>query len=163
MRILATTRAPLTSTIASAVIVAALAAAPIAQRKVSGPTPPRIEVGPNILVSHDGNVTHIEPHLSAHPNDPKKLVGSAIVNYEYGSRVASYASSDGGYTWTLAALPLLDAGDPQVAFGKTGTILFASLGSLDDKAPLGLYVLRSENNGVSWQQPVLVADYQDHP
>src|SRR3954465_5902041 len=162
MRIFATTRDPLTVAIASAVIVAASAPA-LAQPRVSGPAPPRIEVGPNILVSHDGNVTHIEPHVGAHPNDPKKLVGSAIVNYEYGSRVASYASSDGGYTWTLAALPLLDAGDPQVAFGKTGTILFASLGSLDDKAPLGLYVLRSENNGVSWQQPVLVADYQDHP
>src|SRR5436190_24307257 len=125
MRILATTRATLTIAIASAVIVAASPAALVAQSRVSGPVPPRVEVGPNLLVSYDGNVTHIEPHLGAHPNDPKKLVGSAIVNYEYGSRVASYASSDGGYTWTFPALPLLDAGDPQVAFGKTGTVLFA--------------------------------------
>ena len=163
MPIPATTRARLTIAMASAVIVAASAATPIAQRLVRESAPLRIEVGPNILVSHDGNVTHIEPHLGAHPNDPKKLVGSAIVNYEYGSRVASYASSDGGYSWTLAALPLLDAGDPQIAFGKTGTVLFASLGNLDDKASAGLYVSRSENNGLSWQQPVLVADFQDHP
>jgi hypothetical protein len=163
MPIPATTRARLTIAMASAVIVAASAATPIAQRLVRGPAPLRIEVGPNILVSHDGNVTHIEPHVGAHPNDPKKLVGSAIVNYEYGSRVASYASSDGGYSWTLAALSLLDAGDPQIAFGKTGTVLFASLGNLDDKASAGLYVSRSENNGLSWQQPVLVADFQDHP
>jgi len=144
-------------------VIVASAATLFSQPPVRPPEPPRIEVGPNILVSYDGNVTHIEPHLGAHPNDPTKLVGSAIVNYEYGSRVSSYASSDGGYTWTLSALPLLDAGDPQVAFGRTGTVLFASLGSLDDKAPTGLYVSRSENNGLSWQQPVHVADYQDHP
>jgi hypothetical protein len=163
MRILATTRARSTIAVATAVIVVASAATLVAQLSVPPPATPRIQVGPNILVSHDGNVTHIEPHLGAHPNDSKKLVGSAIVNYEYGSRVASYASSDGGYTWTLAALPLLDAGDPQVAFGKTGTILFASLGSLDGNTPPGLYVARSENNGLSWQPPVRVAEYQDHP
>jgi len=163
MRILATTRARLTVAVIATVTVASSAAAPVAQSFVNGSGPPRIEVGPNILVSHDGNVTHIEPHVGAHPNDPKKLVGSAIVNYEYGSRVASYASSDGGYSWTLAALPLLDAGDPQIAFGTTGTVLFASLGNLDDKGPAGLYVSRSENNGLSWQTPVLIADFQDHP
>src|SRR3954465_10035654 len=160
MRILDTTRAPLTIAIASAVIVAAAAAALVAQPRVTGPAPPRIEVGPNILVSHDGNVTHIEPHLGAHPNDPKKLVGSAIVNYEYGSRVASYASSDGGYSWPDEALQLLDAGDPHAAFGQTGTVLFATLGNLDDNGPAGLYVSRSENNGLSWQPPVRVADFQ---
>jgi hypothetical protein len=163
MPIPATTGARSTIAVASTVIVAASAAMLVAQPTVRGPALPRIEVGPNILVSYDGNVTHIEPHMAAHPTDPKKLVGSAIVNYEYGSRVASYASSDGGYTWALAALPMLDAGDPQVAFGKTGTVLFASLGSLDDKALPGLYVSRSENNGLSWQQPLLVAEYQDHP
>src|SRR3954469_7203394 len=161
MPILATARARSTIAVASAVI--ATSAALVSQSPARPPAAPRIEVGPNILVSHDGNVTHIEPHLSAHPNDPKKLVGSAIVNYEYGSRVASYASSDGGYSWTLAALPLLDAGDPQIAFGKTGTVFFASLGNLDDKGPAGLYVSRSENNGLSWQPPVLVADFEDHP
>ena len=81
MGILAATRAPLTIAIASAVIVAASAPAPLAQPRASGLAAPRIDVGPNILVSHDGNVTHIEPHVGAHPNDPKKLVGSAIVNY----------------------------------------------------------------------------------
>src|SRR5438045_8046175 len=105
MPILATTRARSTIAVATAVIVAS-AATLVAQPPARQPLPPRIEVGPNLLVSYDGNVTHIEPHLGAHPNDPKKLVGSAIVNYEYGSRVASYASSDGGYTWTFAALPL---------------------------------------------------------
>jgi hypothetical protein len=162
MRILAMTGARWTIAVASALIVAASAML-VAQPTLRRPTPTRIEVGPNILVSYDGNVTHIEPHMAAHPTDSKKLLGSAIVNYEYGSRVASYASSDGGYTWTFAALPLLDAGDPQIAFGKTGTVLFASLGSLDNRAPAGLYVSRSENNGLSWQQPVHVVDYQDHP
>jgi hypothetical protein len=159
MLILATTRARWMIAIAGAAVAApALVAQPVAR----GPAP-RIEVGPNILVSHDGNVTHIEPHVGAHPTDPKKLVGSAIVNYEYGSRVSSYASSDGGYSWTLAALPLLEAGDPQIAFGKTGTVFFASLGNFDGKPSAGLYVSRSENNGLSWEPPVLVADFQDHP
>lgn len=96
MRILATTRARSTIAVATAVIVVASAATLVAQLSVPPPATPRIQVGPNILVSHAGHVTHIEPHLGAHPNDSKKLVGSAIVNYEYGSRVASYASSDGG-------------------------------------------------------------------
>src|SRR5207249_10394359 len=78
----------------------------------------RVEVGPNILVSNDGSVTHIEPHLAADPNSLRRLVGAVTVNYEFGSRIASYASTDGGYSWTPSSLPLADAGDPQVAFGK---------------------------------------------
>src|SRR6476619_3038219 len=144
MPILATLRRRSTIALAGTVIVAASVATLVAQLPVPPPARQRIAVGPNILVSYDGNVTHIEPHMAAHPNDPKKLVGSGIVNYEYGSRVGSYASIDGGYTWRPAALPILDAGDPQVAFGKTGTVLFAGLGSLDDKVLPGLYVSRSD-------------------
>src|SRR6516165_5334903 len=47
-----------------------------------------ILVEPNILVSRDGNVPHLETVLAANPKDPNNFVGAAIV----------FARADGGMT-----------------------------------------------------------------
>jgi hypothetical protein len=144
------------------VAIFSLAARATGGQGAAGATP-RVEIAPNIMVSNDGDVTHIEPHLATHPMDRKRIIGASIVNYEYGSRIASYASTDGGSSWTPSVLSLNDAGDPQVAIGKTGTAYFAGLGSLDDRIRTGLFVARSEDSGLTWGKPILIAHGQDHP
>src|SRR5437660_929054 len=57
-------------------------AAPLARGSPVRQGQPRIEVGPNIRVSDDGNVTHIETLFASHPTDPKFLVGTVTVQHE---------------------------------------------------------------------------------
>ena len=38
----------------------------------------RIAVGPNVLVSRDGDVSHVESAVAANPGDPLNLVATAI-------------------------------------------------------------------------------------
>jgi len=39
---------------------------------------PRIVIGPNILVSKDGDIAHCETMIAANPANPKNLLGGSI-------------------------------------------------------------------------------------
>ena len=122
----------------------------------------RVVVGPNILVSNDGIVPHVEPTIAVHPLNATLLVGASIVQRETDHAVGAYASKDGGYTWSPSALPLRSAADPQLAIGRSGTVYFGALGQSDEGVG-GLYVARSEDGGFTWQKPVFLDRGQDHP
>ena len=119
---------------------------------------PRIQVGPNILVSRDGDVPHVELMLATSPRNAKHLLGGAITwtRAEGGTACRGYASTDGGRTWKTAEFPeqtRLGGGDPQVAFTAQGTALFVALafGKKDDgKTCVPMQVWRSEDGGGSW-------------
>src|SRR5258708_37539983 len=68
---------------------------------------PRILVGPNVLVSRDGDYPHVELMVAANPRNPKNLIGGAITAPRRGGGPAapSYASLDGGQTCASHALP----------------------------------------------------------
>src|SRR5437868_1797444 len=100
-----------------------------AANPMSAQATPRIEVGPNIRVSNDGNIPHIEPMFAVHPANPKLLVAVVTTQRETELVTAAYASRDGGFTWGASALPLHSSLDPQVAIGKTGTAYFPALGN----------------------------------
>ncbi|MGH9367821.1 MAG: sialidase family protein [Thermoanaerobaculia bacterium] len=128
----------------------------------SAPGPvPRIAVGPNILVSRDGDVGHCETAVAASPRDPKVLVGTATTFTrppDGGVMNKTYASSDGGWTWTDTTLPIeVEKGgaDPQVAFDANGIAFFVGIGDY------GMAVHRSEDDGKSWGKPALVK-FSDH-
>src|SRR5258708_2946658 len=109
---------------------AATSSAQVAQ--ADGPTRSRIVVGPNTLVSRDGDVPHYEMMLAVNPRNPSQLlVGSITMGRAEGGQMNKvYVSNDGGFTWTDFAFPegIRDAsGDPQVAFSGTGTPIFTSL------------------------------------
>jgi hypothetical protein len=124
---------------------------------------PRIDVGPNILVSDEMSLTHIEPTLVADPNDAKHLVGAVTVQHETNSIVTAYTSFDGGFSWESSHPRINGSGDPQLAIGKTGTVYFPSLGTAPGDTVMGLYVSRSEDGGITWQKPIFVSAKQDHP
>jgi len=52
-----------------------------------GAQTPRVIVGPNVLVSQDGNIAHAELHVAAHPTDVQRLVGMATTVRDAGSKV----------------------------------------------------------------------------
>ena len=69
--------------------------------------PARIAVGPNVLVSRDGDVSHVESAVAANPGDSFNLVATAITfTLPQGGYVnKTYATFDGGFSWYDARLP----------------------------------------------------------
>ncbi len=121
---------------------------------------PRVVVGPNILVSRDGDVAHCETMIAANPKDPKNLLGGSIVmaRPDGGAANKAYVSFDGGATWEDVVIPLEmseGSGDPQVGFGASGTAYFVGLSD-------GMVFYRSEDGGKTWGLPIRLGKGHDH-
>jgi len=118
----------------------------------------RIVVGPNILVSRDGDFPHVEPIVAANPKDARNLLGGAITSTRPsgGMSCRAYASHDGGNTWIATDFPDLEelgAGDPYVAFTPHGTGIFTALADVKDetgRTRSAVFVRRSEDGGKNW-------------
>ncbi len=120
----------------------------------------RIVVGPNVLVSRDGDFPHIELILAANPRNVKNLLGGAITytRPKGGTACRTYATLDGGGTWNASEFPEQvewGGGDPYVAFTPQGTALFCALTMAKDEKTQQrafMHVWRSEDGGRTWQQ-----------
>jgi hypothetical protein len=131
---------------------------------------PKITVGPNMLVSRDGDFSHAELGVSVNPRNPKNIIGAAITasRGEGGFACKTYASTDGGGSWVDSSFPeQLEFGgaDPQVGFGLHGTAYFTALASVkDDTGNVrgGLFFYRSEDGGRTWQKPTDLSYSYDH-
>ena len=115
----------------AAIAMPALAADAPAKAAAAPPKPPRVLVGPNILVSRDGDVPHVELKVAASPKTSRHLLGGAITatRPEGGMACRAYSSTDGGSTWKsteFAEQIQWGGGDPQVAYTLNGTALFAA-------------------------------------
>jgi hypothetical protein len=120
-------------------------------------------VGENVLVSGaNAERPLVEPQLVANPKDPKHLLGVAIVSSEPPfspqADCASFASFDGGRTWSRHDFGIPSCGDPWVALREDGTALFAGL------APRGeIRLSRSTDGGRTWAPvPVDLGRGHDH-
>lgn len=119
----------------------------------TNPEDSKVLVGPNILVSRDADVPHVETMVAINPMDPKNLLGTAttLTQNDVCNDCKTYVSTDAGYSWSCSTFPEtadVANGDPQVAFGLNGTAYYAALSSAQ------LYVYRSEDKGKSWKAPV---------
>lgn len=124
---------------------------------------PRIVIEPNVLVSKDGDTSHAELYVAAHPTDPKKLIGMGTVFRDVGGKVTNeiYATTDGGQTWTGINPPQQlnnTSGDPWVGYSRRGTGLAVALISGER---LWMWVYRSEDGGMTWEDGVR-AGWCDH-
>ena len=150
----------------ASIFFAALAPGALAQ----APSAPRVVVGPNILVSRDGDFPHVELHVSANPKRAKNLVGGAITatRPEGGWACRAYASTDGGSSWRASDFPEqveFGGGDPYTAFTPQGTAIFSALTFKKDENGLQrgfLHVYRSEDGGRSWGNAMELGYSYDH-
>jgi hypothetical protein len=159
----------------TASLVATAVASDDAASKTSAapPKPPRVLVGPNILVSRDGDVPHVELMIAASPKTSRHLLGGAITatRPEGGMACRAYSSIDGGSTWKsteFAEQIQWGGGDPQVAFTLNGTALFSALAfakTETGKMCASMHVWRSEDGGKTWDPPTEIAcsPSWDHP
>lgn len=142
---------------------AALAVATTANAAGQMKSEAAIAVGENVLVSagFTGRPL-VEPQVAAHPKDAKHLLAAAIVSSEPPhspqADCASFASFDGGLTWTRHSFGITNCGDPWVALREDGTALFAAL------APRGeIRLARSNDGGRTWTAvPVDLGPRHDH-
>src|SRR5581483_8173530 len=131
---------------------------------------PVVKVGPNMLVSRDGDFSHAEIGIAVNPKNPKNILTAAITasRGEGGFACKTYASTDGGSSWVDSTFrEQLDfgGGDPQVDFGLHGTAYFTSLAFVKDEkgdARGGLFFYRSEDGGRTWQKPTDLGYSWDH-
>jgi hypothetical protein len=133
----------------------------------------KIAVGPNYLVSHDGDVPHCEMMIAANPLDARNLVASSIVAARPtgGWACRAYATRDGGATWLPSDFPEqveFGGADPEVAFTTNGTAIAISLtpGSVKDAAGQprgGMGIYRSEDGGFTWKLARNICCSHDHP
>jgi hypothetical protein len=136
------------------VLVAALAAA-------AASTAPKVVVGPNILVSRDGDVPHVELMVATSPRTSNNLLGAAITatRPNGGWACRAYSSTDGGATWKASEFPeqvKWGGGDPQTVFSAQGTPIFVALTmNKNDKGKdcASMHVWRSEDHGETWEKP----------
>ena len=142
-----------------------------AQQQV--PAPARIIVGENIPVSRGRETRPLtEPHLAAHPTDPRVLLAGVIISSRVDSEVfgprqvcAAYRSSDGGRTWERHDFEIRGCGDPWVGITPDGQAVFTALGthSAVTQQDGGLLVFHSADGGRTWDEaPVGLGRGHDH-
>ncbi len=132
---------------------------------------PRIVIGPDYLVSRDGDRPHVEIMAAANPRDPRNLLAGAITftRPDGGAATKAYVSFDGGTQWEDITFPEQKesgGGDPQVAFTAVGTAIFATLATRADetgRTRAFLHAYRSEDGGRTWSAPHDLGASYDHP
>lgn len=117
----------------------------------------------NVRVSNDSYLAHSEPMLAENPANPLNLVGGSKFFTDpahYRFTIGTYASFDGGCTWTDGGvLPGFanrhDVSDVTFAFGAQNTVYVAVLYTGPGRTS-GIAVSTSTNGGKTFGAPVTV-------
>src|SRR5437763_16444183 len=113
------------------------------------------------VVFHDAEV---EPSIAIDPSDAKHLIGAWQQDrWSNGGAngVVSAVTFDGGHTWkqTTAKFTLCSGGsyqrgtDPWVSIGPSGTAFLIVYAFDQDKVNRAMLVSRSNDRGLSWEEP----------
>jgi hypothetical protein len=154
-------------------LTAAVTLPGLAAQAATDKAPPRILVGPNILVSRDGDVPHVELMVVGSPKRTAHLLGGAITatRPNGGWACRAYSSTDGGARWKASEFTEqveFGGADPQVVFTAQGTALFSALTmNKNEKGRecASMHVWRSENAGQTWlpATEITCSPSWDHP
>lgn len=134
-----------------------------------------IEVGPNVRVT-DARVSHVEPHIAAHPRDARKLLVS-VSHFEHGATmVETFSTRDAGTSWSQSPLPGLrdllekeqidNSADTRVAYAPDGEAYCVLITVLKGDHPWGrspILFYRSSDNGTLWKGPTRLGPLYDRP
>jgi len=124
-----------------------------------------LHVSANRLASGGVGVPVVESSLAVDPNDPKHLVGVAIVGDDIGTATTcmTFLSRDGGATWSNARLPVTVCGDPWALIGPKQTIVSVLAASAELGVDDSMLVFRSTDGGATWPHPPAnLGPYDDH-
>lgn len=125
------------------VILVLLASAPVAGQE------PRLVVGPNIRVGGDPGTPYVEQRIAVNPVNPANLVGVSVRVDSSSNGTVAMVSHDSGRTWHEFTFPACGV-DPWVAFQPSGEMLVSCL----SKEPEPMLLMRSDDEGRTWQAPV---------
>jgi hypothetical protein len=111
---------------------------------------------PNVRISYDGNVAHMEAYITASTDNPNLLLACSemIVSGRelQASEARLYYSTDAGARWTPVLLPdeITGGWDNAVAAGPEGVIYF-----LTSNLQNGLTVYSSSDTGKTWKSTII--------
>ncbi|HEX7155305.1 MAG TPA: sialidase family protein [Thermoanaerobaculia bacterium] len=107
-----------------------------------------------------------ETSIAISPADPNRIVvvGAGPTGSRY-RRSDAYVSADGGRTWsarrpypeTINGMAFAGGGDPVVTADREGRFYFTSLLASASPSRSGVAVARSDDGGMTWNEPVIVA------
>lgn len=139
-------------------------------RGLSGPPPPASLKAPALTVASEGldhpvtegQAASGEAQVVADPSRPGHAV-AAFLDFRGNPQIAVRRTTDGGRTWVETGVfrslqPDLWTADPTLAFAPDGALYLAYLQSIArEPHPRGggLYVVRSDDGGATWGDPVL--------
>jgi len=122
----------------------------------------------------NGNVFDGEPFIIVNPynNDNIVIAWLGFTNLTDYIQIKTRTSFDGGLTWNpIVSIPhaesyYTNAADPCMAFNKDGDLFLAyinSNGSSSDPFYGAIYVCKSTDGGLTWENPVEVVNYNIDP
>lgn len=143
--------------IAVGLLIGVNSASATAQDRHSSPAPKPIQifVDPDVQVSHDGNVVHMESYVSASTTNPDLLLAGGEVIFSGRRANASaaqiYRSTDSGARWTPTPLPdeVNGGWDNTIASGPDDTTYF-----LTSNFERGFTIYRTNDGGLTWASTV---------
>jgi hypothetical protein len=116
----------------------------------------RMFVDPDVRVTHDGDVVHMETYVSASATNSDLLLAGGEVIFPgrraNASQAQIYRSADGGARWSPVLLPdeVNGGWDNAIGSGPDGSAYFVTSNS-----ERGLTVYRTNDGGVTWASTVL--------
>ncbi len=129
--------------------------------------PIRDYVGPNRLASDDEqHRAQNESAIFINPADPSHIVGGSNDYREGGANCGWFVSFDRGESWESGLVDGLDifgfSGDPTVVIDNNGIVYMGGIHFDRDEPRRGaLFVSRSEDGGLNWEDPSWVVIHED--
>lgn len=113
-----------------------------------------------------------EPYLIAQPGHPNHLVvgwmSMRLISGKFLIGIRTRVSQDGGVTWSSPVNiphigPSYHSADVSMTYDKSGWLYLSFIDHTENPDSGGVYVVRSQDGGYTWDEPTLVIDMYQIP